>query len=303
MTIKSFISTLFLVLSTAFSLSAQEIFATISVNAPALQTVDPVIFQSLRNDLTEFMNNTSWTGNEYSNEERLQITMTLNISEETSPTSFEAELVVQSTRPVYGSTYTTPIFTYLDGNISFTYQQFQPIEFTENIYNDPLSSIFAYYAYVIIGMDKDTFSPFGGEPHFQEAQNIYNTLPQAVQAGDKGWSPSKSNRNRFWLIENLLTPRMRPFRQSLYDYHRQGLDIMHSEPDVGRAVIASAIMECGKANETYPNSMILQLYSQGKSDEILNIFANGTRKEKDKVSQVMIKIDPTNSTAYRRLNF
>src|SRR5690606_19052162 len=144
-----------------------------------------------------------------------------------------------------------------------------------NQYNDNLSAVLAFYAFVIIGKDYDSFSPMGGEPYFQLAQDIVNSVPQSAASSNPGWRSVEGNRNRYWLVENLLSPRVRPMRQAMYNYHRQGLDIMSADVETGRAVITQALDEVARVNQSYPNSMIVQLFNNEKSSEIVEIFKVG----------------------------
>ncbi|MEK7255615.1 MAG: DUF4835 family protein, partial [Bacteroidota bacterium] len=163
-----------------------------------------------------------------------------------------------------------------------------------------LAYILSFYAYVVIGMDYDSFSPFGGDAYFQTAQDIINRVPPNVTASVKGWRSVDGNRNRYWIAENLLASRVRPFRQAMYDYHRQSLDIMHQDAIAGRAVMTQAIESLSEVNRNYPNSMILQIFASTKSDEIIEIYKAGAAQEKTKVVQVMEKVDPPKASVYRQ---
>lgn len=280
---------------------AQELDVQVTVNTPRLQTTDPKVFQDLEKAIKEFMTNQKWTNDEFQEEERIKVDIILTISEELSANSYRGELSLQSVRPVYKSSYETALLTHQDKDVVFSYEQFQPLEYSENTYNNNLTSVLAFYAYVIIGFDYDSFSPFGGEPYFQVAQEIVNNIPPTVANNFPGWRSTDSNRNRYWVIENLLTPRTREFRQATYDYHRQGLDLMSDDVATGRAIMAQAIDKVGGVNKNYPNAMIVQMFSNTKSDEIMDIFKMGSIQEKDKVIKVMQKVDASNANKYRAL--
>jgi hypothetical protein len=186
-----------------------------------------------------------------------------------------------------------------DRDVTFDYEQFQPLIFSRNAFNDNLSAILSFYAYFILGMDGDSFSPFGGEPYFKIAQDIVNNIPQNAAAANPGWRSLDGNRNRYWMAENVLSPRVRPFRQAMYDYHRHGLDVMAGKAAEGRAIMMQALEEIAQVNQVYPNSMIIQMFNQTKGTEVTEIFKGGTTNEKERAINVMTRIDPTNAARYR----
>lgn len=281
---------------------AQEFDFQVSVNLSTLKgrIADPQVFKSLEQSVQEFMNNTKWSGDAFEPEERIKGNIVINISEEVSQTRFTAEMSIQATRPVFNSDYETPLITYQDANVWFDYEQFQPLIFNENNYNDNLTSLLAFYAYLVLGMDYDSFSPLGGDPYFQLAQSIVNNIPAGVASIDpQGWRALDGNRNRFWLAENFLSPRVRPYRQAMYDYHRLGLDVMAEDAGAGRGMISQALDALSKVNRSYPNAMILQLFSDAKTAEITEIFKGGTQQEKNKMIQVMTRVDGSRAAKYR----
>lgn len=294
---------LFLCALMLFSLAVQgqELNATVRINTQKLQTVDPKVFETLEQTIREFLNSQKWTEDVFETNERINCNFILTIQEERSPTSFKADLAVQSSRPVYGSEYDTPLFNYIDKEVTFFYEQFQPIQYSRNQFNDNLSAVLSFYAFIILGKDYDSFSPMGGEPYFQLAQDILNSVPQSAASANPGWRSVESNRNRFWLVENLLSPRVRPMRQAMYNYHRQGLDMMHDDVATGRAVITQAIGEVGSVNQSYPNSMIVQLFNNEKSQEIVEIFKLGTPQQQTEIIRLMSRLDPANSSRYRQI--
>jgi hypothetical protein len=281
-------------------LPAQELEVNVTINTPKLQTADPKVFETLQSTMQEFMNNQKWTNEVFEQEERIKVDIVMTITKELSSNTFEAELSLQSIRPVYGSTYKTPLFKHQDKDVVFTYEQYQPLEYSQTTYLDNLTSILGYYAYICIGMDFDSFSPFGGEAYFQNAQDIVNRIPPNVASSVKGWRSVENNRNRYWLIENILSPRVRPFRQAIYDYHRQGLDIMHEDVAAGRAVMSQAIEALAGVDKSYPNSMILQVFSNTKSDEIIEIYKAASPQEKTAVVRTMEKVNPAKASEYRQ---
>ncbi len=291
---------LILCLAGCLWLPAQELEVHVSINTPKLQTADPKVFETLESSIQEFMSNQKWTSEVFEQEERIKVDLVMTITKELSTNTFEAELSLQSIRPVFGSTYLTPLFKHQDKDVVFTYEQFQPLEFSQTTYLDNLTSILGYYAYICIGMDFDSFSPFGGEPYFQDAYDIVNRIPPNVAASVSGWRSVENNHNRYWLIENLLSPRIRPFRQAFYDYHRQGLDIMHEDPVAGRAVMSQAIEALGGVSKSYLNAIILQIFANTKADEIIEIYKAGGPQEKTAVIRAMGLVDPSKASVYRQ---
>jgi hypothetical protein len=282
---------------------AQEFRANVTIQTPLLQNVDPKVFQTLEGQITEFYNNTKFTDeDEYEEHERIQIEINMTITVEAGPTQFGADFAIQATRPVYGSNYKTPIITHIDKDFVFNYEQFAPIDFAANVFSTNLSSVLSYYAYMVLGMDADSFAPYGGEPHYQQALQVVNNIPQSLNDGlKKGWRPTDGRRNRYWLLDNILTPRARDFRQAWYDYHRQGLDIMATNVEAGRAIIIETIKTVGSVNRNLPNSMILQVFSNTKATELVEIFKQGVSAEQNLLIQTMTKVDPANAAKYRKV--
>lgn len=295
---------LFLMLISICTLSilgAQELNVDVKILTPKLQTTDPKVFETLEQEIREYMNNQKWTDDEYEQEERIDVNIQITINKELDATTFEAELSIQASRPVYQSSYESVLLSHRDVNFKFIYEQYQPIQFTENSYNDNLSSMLSYYAYIILGMDYDSFEEFGGTPYFQKAQEILNNIPSGAAATFKGWRSLDGNRNRYWIIENLLSPRIRPYRQAMYNYHRHGLDVMHKDPIAGRAIMTQAIENLKDVNRAYPNSMILQMFSNAKRSEIIEIYAPARTDEKNKIVTTMSKVDAANASEYNNI--
>ncbi len=294
-----FILSLFLFSS--FFVDAQEMNFTVNVNTPKLQTADPKLFDNLKNDMREFLNNTVWTNDVFSQEERIKCNIQLTISEELSPTTFSADLQIQAVRPIYGSSDETPLLSHVDKDVLIEYEQFQPLQFTKNAYDQNLTSILAFYVYMILGMDYDTFSPFGGEEYYQEAQNIITTIPPGVASSVKGWQSLESNRNRYWMLESVMSPRARNFRQALYDYHRTGLDIMISDVEAAKEGVMKAMELISGVQKNYPQAMCLQMFANAKSTEIIEIFKQGSSVQKSNIFKIMTKIDAANASEYRKI--
>ena len=287
-----------LALLLALGVRAQEFNFTVRINIQKLQTADPRVFETLEQSLTDFLNSQKWTEDVFLPEERIDANLTLTIQEELSPTSFNADLALQSSRPIYGSVENTRVMNYLDSKLRFSYEQFQPLQFSKNAYLDNLTQTLAFYIYLMLAMDYDTFSPLGGDPFYQIVQDIYNTIPSGIANSDSGWKTTP-RRNRYWLLENFTSPRIRSLRGALYNYHRQGLDLMTSDPATARMNILVALEDVQKANNAYPNSMAIQLFVDAKRDEIIEIFKGAPLAEQQRVKNLMSSIDRANSARYR----
>jgi hypothetical protein len=281
-----------------------ELHATVRVSTPQLQKNDRRVFDQLETSLRDFLNTTKWTQDAYEQDERIKCSFILTISEEGDNNSFRAELAVQSTRPVFGSAYETALISHLDKDVVFTYEQNQPIEFlVDATDNQNISALFAFYAYVIIGLDYDSYSLNGGEPYFLTAQQIVTNIQNSSANNSPGWRPSDGgkNRNRYWIMENLLNPRLKPYRAAMYNYHRKGLDMFTTDMDGAKAVILQTLEEVDKANTAYFNAMIVQMFSNAKRDELIEMFKVAGKPQKERVIQIMSKIDPSNSPRYREI--
>jgi Domain of unknown function (DUF4835) len=286
-------------------LAAQgELNATVRVLSPQLQRTDRKVMDQLELSLRDWLNNTKWSKDAFSTEERIKCTFLMTIVTEGENNSFTAQLSVQATRPVFGSNYDTPVFAYLDEDFNFIYEQNQQIDFIpDNSENTNLAAVFAFYVYTILGMEYDSFSAYGGENFFQQAQQIIVDVQNSTTNRTPGWRPAASdkNRSRYWLAENMVSPRLRGLRLVAYNYHRLGLDRMSENVEEGRTAIASALEEVEKANLAYLNAMAIQLFSQVKRDEIVEMMKNATLQQRQRIFQIMTKVDPANTPRYREM--
>ena len=283
-------------LSFAENFFAQELQATVKINSPKIQNTDVKVFRTLESQLIEFLNNTKWTDDVFEPEERIKLNITMNIDKEVDASTFEAVINIQATRPIFGTDTETPILNHSDDRITFNYEQYQPIQFTRNSNLDRLTAIFSYYAYYVLGLDYDTFSPLGGEPYFQIAQEIVRAAPQV-----EGWVPGSVNRNRYWMMENTLSPRLRNFREAQYTYHRLGMDTFTRNREDAQNKIILALDEINRANSSYPNAMIIQMFVVAKANEIIEMAKGFNKPLKLKTFDVMTKIDPANLTKYQQI--
>ena len=280
--------------------SAQELNCQVSVVSPAISaSASKSVFQTLQSSIFDLMNNTRWTNDVFKNDERIECSILINVTQQVSTDQYQATIQIQSRRPVYKSSYNSTMINFMDNDFTFTYLQYQPIEFVKTATNPNLISVLAFYAYTIIGMDYDSFSLDGGSPYFQDAQTIVNNMQNAAE---KGWKPYESDNNRYWLMENILDPYLKPLRQCVYQYHRLGLDIMEKDRDAGRAEILQSLELLQKVNDDKPGAFGLQFFFDAKADEIVNIFKQGLPDEKSKIVSLLANIDPANSNKYNTIN-
>ncbi len=300
----SLLTTFTALLTVAATYAQGELNCTVRINTPQLQQTDRRVFDQLEVSLRDFLNNTKWTNDAFEPDERIKCNFILTIRSELGNNTFEGELAVQSVRPVYGSTYESPMLSHLDRNIVFQYEQNQPIQFQPDINDNPnLPSLFAFYAYIILGLDYDSFSLFGGDPHLLMAQQVVTNIQNTPGNSSPGWRPADGggNRNRYWIIENLLNPRVRPMRAAMYHYHRKGLDLFGSDMNTAKNNILQALEEVDKVNTAYFNAMIVQMFANAKKDEIVEMWKIGDRQQKERVQQIMMRVDPANMPRYREI--
>jgi hypothetical protein len=279
---------------------AQEIISTVTINTPKLQTADPKLFVNLKSALQEFINNRKWTDENYKSEEKIELNVIITINKEISQTSFEAQLTIQASRPVYNSTYNSVMIQHLDKDFYFSYGEFEVLDFTEGSFSSNLTSTIAYYVYVVLGLDYDSFAELGGDKYLNKALDILNAVPRGAA---KGWTMQDGDRNRYWLIENLLNVRMQGFRRGMYQYHLLGLDRLSSEENraEGLAAIEKALTAARDANQAVPASMLIQTFVNTKRDEILNVYSVADLRTRRRIYDIMIKIDGTHAADYQKL--
>ncbi|MGB2383289.1 MAG: DUF4835 family protein [Flavobacteriales bacterium] len=274
---------------------AQELNCTVTVIAPQISNVDVSRFDALEDGIREFMNGRRWTNDNFEFEERIECTLQLTVSEAIGSTVFKGSMQVQSSRPVFNSDYNTPVLLVNDGDIQFEWLDNSTILFNPGQHRDNLSSLLAYYAYIILGMDYDTFSLEGGTPHFLQAQAI---VANAQNAGERGWKASQGKQNRYWLVENHLSQTFRPVRICLYNYHRKGLDVLFQDIEGGRLTIAESLIDMRSTNRIRPGSYNIQVFFLSKSDEIINIFSPAPDAERGRLLPILKQLDPGNIQSY-----
>ncbi len=280
------------------SLSGQELNLDVQVTAGRTTKIDPKVFQTLEKELEAFFNNTKWTEDEFEDFEKIEGSLNVTVTEDLSANSFSADIFMQTIRPVYQSNYKSPVLNYVDKGLIISYTELQPIQNSFNNYIDPLSSLMTYYAYLMLGFDYDSFAPFGGDEHFRTVQNVLSSVPQSAAAGTAWDVAFKSNTSRYNIITELLSPRGRPYRQAMHEYHIKSLDKMYDDPGKARAVMMSAITAVDQVNSSILNSGIIQMFGDCKRDEIIEIFKGAGRGDQTKIYELMIRIDPSRTSRY-----
>ncbi len=279
---------------------AQELDARVIVNHQKVQGTNTSIFENLQTTLTEFINDRQWTTMQYARNERISCVFNITVDKYiSSENRFECTLLVQSNRPVYNSSYTTVAFSTQDPNFTFTYQEFDQLEFRADMIDNDLTALIAYYAYLIIGIDLDTFSPLGGTETLQTVKNITNS---AQTLNGKGWKAFEDDKNRYAIINDYLDGGMEPYRQMQHKYHRDGLDVMAENAERGRAVISEAMELLKQAKENKPMSMLPQIFTEYKGDELVNIYkGKGTSAEKESLYDLLMSIDASQSNKWQEI--
>ena len=301
------LSSIFIVLLAMVCVQAngQEFKAKVTVLASRVpNTVDKKIFTTLQTQLTNFLNNRKWTKDVFQAAEKIECSFLLNIDRVVETNVYKASLTVQAARPVYNSSYQSPLINFQDGDVTFRYVEYQPVEFNEtrvqgsDALASNLTATFAYYANTIIGLDYDAFGPKAGDIYFQKAQNIVNNAPEGRDIS--GWKAFDGLRNRYWLNENLMNPRYNIIHDVIYGYYRQGLDKMYENEADGREQVIAALTQLQALNQDNPNLMVLQFFMQGKSQELIRMFKKGSPQQKTRVVELLQKLDVANASNYKQ---
>lgn len=287
-------------------LQAQELNARVRVvDNQISSTVDRKIFRTLESALTNFLNNRRWSQDNFKTNEKINCQFLVNLESMTEPNVYTASLTIQAARPVYATSYVSPIINFKDASFDFKYVESQPVEFNDNRVSgsDPLVSnltaVMAYYAYMIVGFDYSSFSVRGGDPYFQKALNIVNNAPEASKIS--GWKSFESNnRNRYWLTENLINNRYATIHDVYYTYYRKGFDKLYEDDANARAEVLNALLYLDNLNRETPNLMVVQFFMLGKSDELINLFRKAAPQDKMRAVEILSRLDITNSNKYKQ---
>ena len=292
---KFFASVLFLICVQA---QAQQLNCTVSVNAQRLSNSNQQIFRTLETSLNEFINKTDWTGQAYKQNEKINCSMFITILSNGGD-QFSASIQVQSSRPIYNSSYSSPVLNYNDKDFNFRYTEFENLIFSPNAFESNLVSVISFYSYMIIAMDADTFELESGRTNFEIAQNIANV---AQQSGSKGWSQNDGNQNRFFLINDMLSPTYSTIRKSAFEYHK-GLDMMTTDLKSAKDKIKGAILDISKLNATKPNAFLTRIFFDAKSDEIVSIFSAGPSITISDLVNTLNSVSPLNSAKWTNIKY
>lgn len=277
---------------------AQQLNCTITVNAQRLSNANQQVFKTLQSSLTEFVNKTDWTGQALKQNEKINCSMYITLSSNNSD-QFTGTIQVQSSRLIFNSSYSSPVLNFNDKDFSFTYTEFENLLYNPSVFESNLVSVVSFYSYIILGMDADTFLPLAGNPYFDSAQNIANV---AQQGGYKGWSQSDGNQNRYFLINDLLSPTFAEIRQTSLNYH-SGMDIMNQDLKSAKEKIKTAVLNLNKVNALRPNAFLTRVFFDAKSDEIVSVFSGGPSISITDLVENLNKISPLNSSKWASIKY
>ena len=280
----------FVALCAAPSVQAQELEVRVVVNHSKIQGTNNSVFTTLQEAMTDFLNTRKWSNSQYTTRERIACSFNLIVNEYSDEGRFGCSLMVQANRPVYNASYNTTVFNFNDNAVDFNYIEHDKLEFSDDVIDNNLTAVLAYYAYLIIGLDMDTFAPMGGTDVLQKAENVVNN---AQMIGEDGWKAFDDSKNRHAIVNDYMNGAMQPYRQLLYDYHRKGLDEMAQNAERGRSNITTSLTLLEKAKQDKPMSVLPQLFTEIKKDELLGIYSKGTTKEKEEVCRILTLVNPS----------
>ena len=289
---------LFVLFLLSQSLFSQELNCRININYSAIPSPNKEMFNSMRQSIYEFVNNTNWTNDLFENEERIECTILIRVDQQLSTDEFSGSISVQSSRPIFKTLYNSPLLNIFDDQFRFKYVEFETLEFNENTHLSNLTSVLAFYVNIILGLDFASFSDQGGIEYFVKAQNIVNNCQNAPEIG---WKAFENDKNRYWIAHDFLDSRYVGIHDVLYKYHRRGMDKLSEEPEDARFEITEAIEDLRKIYRENPNSFILKLFFDSKSEEISKIYSEAYPNEKARVVQTLVEIDPVNSSRYQSI--
>lgn len=277
---------------------AQDLNCDVIINADQIQTTDRRVFQDMETTIENFMNGRDWTPDEFTVEERIKCSLSITLIEMPTIGSFKATVQIRSSRPIYNTNYESIVLNFADRDWAFTYVESMPLNFNQNSYTSNLTSMLAFYAYVILGLDYDSFGDLGGDSYYQIAQVIVNN---AAQSGFPGWSALESTRSRFALIDDITNQQMQALRSGLYKYHRLGLDIFEDDPEVTRANIIEVLESIRIIKSRYPASIFVISFFDAKTDELVNIFDQASMQEKRKAYNLLVELNPNKTDVYSKI--
>jgi hypothetical protein len=282
-----------------FNLHAQELNCSVVVSAEKIVETDPKVFKTLEGAINEFMNQTVWTKKTWEYHERIECSVVLTLTEKTGNNSYSGSIQVQSSRPIYNSIYTSPVLNYKDDDLTFSYTEFEPLQFDINSYQSELISTLSFFAYLIIGLDADTFALNGGDDYFNTCQNIVDQVD--IPNSKKAWKSNTNKFNRYHLVNKLITPSFDEYRRVLYNYHLNGLDKMADNEAESKNTIKSNLLELPKISQISMASQIIRTFMDAKADEIVAIFSGGTKMETTNLVATLNLLSPTNNNKWEEI--
>lgn len=303
---KTVIYFLGIVLMSVHAAYAQELNCKVSLLHTRIQNTDPKVFEALERSLNEWINNRKWTNDNYNVQEKIDCNFLLTLTEKMPNNIYKANLNIQSSRPVYNTNYSTSTVNYIDRDLIFRFEESQTLMYDDNRISGSdamvsnLTAVFAYYIYIILGLDYESFAPMGGSEFFKRAQNIVLNAPEEGKT-IKGWKSADGNRNRYWIIDQLLSPRFEDMRKVWYDFHRKGLDVMSQDINEGKKVILETIPKLIQVNNDNPSSILMQFFFNAKSTEYLNVLQLTTVEERKDYVDQLSKLDVPNASKYRSI--
>lgn len=282
---------------------AQELNCRVQVTHSQIQTTNTKLFETMQKDINEFINNQKWTEHIFAPEEKVECNILINITQQIGSNKFVSTLQIQSRRPVYQSNFYSSMLNLQERkeDFRFEYVEGQPLIYSQNSFISNLTSVLAFYAYIVIGLDYDSFSKFGGNVYFQKAQNIVNMAQSSSNAGT-GWQAQESQQNRYWLSENLNNEVYKPIREFIYRSHRLGYDELANNLEKGRADITESLKLLQQAHRKKPNSYLMEVYFNAKADEMIQLFKEGQAFEKKQAYNILREVNPPNATRYEELS-
>ncbi|MEM1339182.1 MAG: DUF4835 family protein [Bacteroidota bacterium] len=287
------------VFCSAFGVLAQELDCTVTVNSDQVGQTNQQIFRTLERSLNDFVNKNKWTDRTFSENERISARMFITVTAYESD-RFEATLQIQSSRPVYNTSYETPVFNYKDNDVDFQYQEFEPLVYNPNSFDSNLVGVISYYVYIILGLDADTFSLQSGDEYYRLAQNI---VTQAQGTNFGGWAQETGERTRFELIDNLLSNTFREYRMAMYNYHRKGMDVLADNNSTGKQVIAGSLRLFETLIKRRPNAFLIQTFFDAKAEEIQSVFSDGPKVDIVTLKESLNKVAPFYSSTWNAITY
>ncbi len=279
-------------------INAQEINCRLRISAPGLSDQDKRILETLSSDLEEFINQNIWTEYRFEPNERIEASMQITIDEKEGNDKYKGSIQVQSGRPIYNTNYSSRLLNINDRDLEFTYRENEPLEYSDNRFSNNLTSVIAFYVYIIIGFDFDSYKELGGTPFFERAQNVVNT---AQGQSKSGWQSQDGQRNRYWLVENLFNSQYEPIRKAIYKYHRHGFDKMVDDTNEATKNVTEALELMKKAHRQRPGSYLMQIVMNAKNNELVNLYSEAPTTERANAKNILTEIDPSNASQYRKI--